>query len=229
MSDLPPKKEAVILLHGIGLNKWSMIPVNRILKKDGYIPIGITYPSTKLSIDDIADWLSENHLTPNFWNTYSKVHFVTHSMGGLVARRYLNKFRTTLDPYKIGRVVMLGTPNSGSEMADLMVKHFPPYRFFYGPAGQELATEIQSKNMDAAYFETGIIAGSGSWLYPVSSRIIKDESDGRVAVEKTKLTDMKDHITLYTSHTFMIYRKKVHSQILHFLKYGSFDTSKLLK
>lgn len=222
-----PNQEAVILLHGIGLNKWSMIPVTRILKRAGYVPVGITYPSTKLSLDNIADWLSEKHLTPDFWNGYSKVHFVTHSMGGLVARRYLNKYRSTINPYKIGRVVMLGTPNFGSEIADLMVRYFPPYKYFYGPAGQELATHIQAQNIDTAFFETGIIAGSGSWLYPISSLIFHAPSDGRVAVEKTKLPDMKDHITLRTSHTFMIYRKKVHRQILHFLKHGSFDASQL--
>ena len=145
MNNHNSNQEAVILLHGIGLNKWSMISVKRILKRAGYVPIGITYPSTKLSLDNIADWLSEKHLTPDFWNKYSKVHFVTHSMGGLVARRYLNKFRATLNPHKIGRVVMLGTPNAGSEIADLMVKYFPPYKYFYGPAGQELATHIQAQ------------------------------------------------------------------------------------
>lgn len=225
MNDTYPNQEAVILLHGIGLNKWSMSFLSRKLKRAGYDTLNITYPSTKLSLDDIADWLDASYMHPHLWEAYSKIHFVTHSMGGLVARRYLNKFRETLNADKIGRVVMLGTPNSGSEVADLMVKYFPPYKYFYGPAGQELATDIQAQNLDSAFFETGIIAGSGSWLYPVSTCVIKAPNDGRVAVERTKLPDMKDHITLKTSHSFMMYRKKVHTQILHFLKHGNFESN----
>ena len=37
------------------------------------------------------------------------------------------------------RVVMLGPPNGGSEVADLL-KNVAPYRAFYGPAGQQLGT-----------------------------------------------------------------------------------------
>jgi triacylglycerol lipase len=214
-------QEAVILLHGIGLSKWSLGFIKHKLKKAGYNPIDISYPSTKFSLDDIADWLNEKYLTPEFWGTSPKVHFVTHSMGGLVARRYLNKYRSTLPHHKIGRVVMLGTPNHGSEIADIMLR-FPPYKWLYGPAGQELATSAQAQNTDTAFFETGIIAGSAGWLYPISSLIIKEKSDGRVAIEKTKLDNMKDHIIVKSSHTFMIYRNKIHDQIIYFLRDGHF-------
>jgi len=217
-----PNQEAVILLHGIGLSKWSLILIKRQLKNAGYTPINITYPSTKLSLDGIADWLAQKHLTPEFWNKFSKINFVTHSMGGLVTRRYLNKYRHALNPHKIGRVVMMGPPNSGSEIADIMVR-FPPYRWMYGPAGQELATHAQSQNIDETFFETGIIAGTAGWLYPISGLFFKGKHDGRVAVERTKLPDMKDHIIMKTSHTLMIYRRKVHKEIIHFLRQGNFS------
>lgn len=215
-------QEAVILLHGIGLSKWSLSLTSRTLKRAGYDTINITYPSTKLSLDDIANWLHEKHLTSHIWDRYSKMHFVTHSMGGLVARRYLNKFRETLNPDKIGRVVMLGTPNGGSEIADALLR-FPPYKWMFGPAGQELSTAAQSANSDAAFFDIGIIAGTAGWLYPISGLFFKGNHDGRVAVERTKLPDMKDHIVIRSSHTLMIYRRKVHHQILFFLKNGNFQ------
>lgn len=213
--------EVVILLHGIWLSKWSLSLLSLSLKHAGYDTLNITYPSTALSIDQIASWLNEKSPISGVWDKYSKVHFVTHSMGGLVARRYLNKFRTIINPEKIGRVVMLGTPNQGSEIADAL-KALSPYKWAFGPAGQELTTTTQSKNSDTLFFETGVIAGTAGWLYPLSTLFIKGEHDGRVAVESTKIPGMKDHIVIRTSHTMMIYRPKVHHQIKHFLKNGNF-------
>lgn len=214
-------KEVVVLLHGIGLSKWSLSLTSRSLKRARYDTINITYPSTKLSLDHIADWLNAKYLTPDLWDRYSKVHFVTHSMGGLVARRYLNKFRDHLNADKIGRVVMLGTPNQGSEIADAMLR-FPPYRWMFGPAGQELSTTAQTNSKDIIFFEVGVIAGTAGWLYPISGLFFKGKHDGRVAVERTKLTGMKDHMIIRASHTLMIYRRKVHREIIHFLKSGQF-------
>lgn len=222
MSKTSPNQEVVILLHGIGLSKWSLSLLSRSLKRAGYDTINITYPSTKLSLDHISDWLAEKHLTSSVWDSYSKIHFVTHSMGGLVARRYLNKFRETLNPDKMGRVVMLGTPNQGSEIADAMLR-FPPYKWMFGPAGQELSTTAQSLNQDVSYFEVGVIAGTAGWLYPISGLFFKGKHDGRVAVERTKLHDMKDHMVIRASHTLMIYKRKVHKEIIHFLKHGKFS------
>ena len=62
--------------------------------------------------------------------TDGPIHFVGHSMGGLLTRVYLARYR----PARLGRVVMLGTPNGGSELADLL-KGLAIYRAFYGPAG----------------------------------------------------------------------------------------------
>ena len=225
MPSAVPNQDVVILLHGIGLSKWSLSLLSRSLKRAGYDTINITYPSTKLSLHHLADWLHEKYLTPALWEKYSKVHFVTHSMGGLLARRYLNHYRTSLDLHKIGRVVMLGTPNGGSEIADAM-RGFPPYKWMFGPAGQELTTMAQSENKDTSFFEVGIIAGNAGWLYPISGLFFKGKHDGRVAVERTKLTDMKDHIVIRASHTLMVYRRKVHQEIIHFLKHGTFSQSR---
>ena len=222
MSDEHPNQDAVILLHGIGLSKWSLTLAARQLNRAGYDTLNITYPSTKLSLDDIADWLDARYMHPHLWEAYSKVHFVTHSMGGLVARRYLNKFRETLPADKIGRVVMLGTPNGGSEIADALHK-FLPYKWMFGPAGQELATTVQADSKDTTFFDVGVIAGTAGWLYPLSGLFFKGKHDGRVAVERTKLTDMKDHMVIRSSHTLMIYRRKVHKEIIHFLKHGNFS------
>ena len=216
------RPEAVVLLHGIALSKGSLFRVKHTLKRAGYHPVAITYPSTRMTIGEISAWLKKQHLTDEFWGSYSKVHFVTHSMGGLVARRYLSQFRYILPPHKIGRMVMMGPPNQGSEIADIL-SGFPPYRWVFGPAGLELSTGHQSQTADLLYYEVGVIAGKSRWLYPLSSLLIPRPNDGRVAVERTKLEEIKDHITLNTSHTFMVYRGDVQKQILSFLENGVFQ------
>ncbi len=214
--------ELVILLHGIALNKSTMWLLTHRLKRQGYKTLSITYPSTRLSIDAISDWLIEKYITPELWAQFDKVHFVTHSMGGLVARHTLSKYRGHVPNDKIGRLVMIGPPNSGSELADFL-EHFPPYRWAFGPAGRELTTHHRKAIIDDIYYEVGIIAGSAKWLYPLSCIFIKGDHDGRVSVESTRLSGMKDHIILKSSHTIMIYRAKIARQVINFLKNGAFQ------
>ena len=87
------------------------------------------------------------------------LHVVAHSMGGLLARAYLARHR----PARLGRVVMLGTPNGGSEVADLL-RGWPLYRLVFGPAGQQLVT-AQAEALRAAFgavdYELGSLAGTG--------------------------------------------------------------------
>ncbi len=214
-------KETVILLHGIGLTGGSLFLLRNFLNRRGFAACSITYPSTKMDIDAIADWLFKHHLTPEFWGQSARVHFATHSMGGLVIRRYLTKYHHIIPDKKMGRVVMMGPPNQGSEIADTL-RNFPPYRWLFGPAGGNLTTHHNTAVTDDIYYDVGVIAGSSSWLYPLSALLIQGSSDGRVAVERTKIPAMKEHITINTSHTFMIYRRDIHKYILNFLTYGVF-------
>ena len=72
------------------------------------------------------------------------------------------------------------------------------------------------------YYDLGIIAGNKEWPYIVAAHIIPDDSDGRVALEKTKLKGMKDHVTLSATHSFISWKPSVHKQIVYFLKHGKF-------
>ena len=122
----------------------------------------------------------------------------------------------------LGKVVQLAPPNQGSEVADF-IKNFWPYKKIYGPAGQQLITD-QSKIkhlFGEVSYELGIIAGN-STIDPISSAIIPGENDGKVAVERTKLKGMKDHIDVSASHTFFPSNKEVQKQTLYFLKNGNF-------
>jgi pimeloyl-ACP methyl ester carboxylesterase len=146
------------------------------------------------------------------------VHFVVHSMGGLLVRAYLARYPET----KIGRVVMLGTPNHGSEVADYM-KDWRLYRWIFGPAGQQLVTQQQgiSQLFGPVNFPLGIIAGN-STIDMFCSRIIGQTNDGKVSVESTKLQGMAAHIVLPVSHLGMLHSRMVRRHIVQFLKTGAF-------
>lgn len=216
--------DTVVLLHGIARTGTSMHVIESVLQRAGFRTIAITYPSTEKNIDDIAAGLYETGLSKEFWDNAGTVHFVTHSMGGLVARRYLKKYRTEIPPGKLGRVVMLAPPNHGSEVADVLHSLWL-YRWYYGPAGQELTTTAQAANDEKPYYDLGIIAGTKEWPYFIAAFIVPGPGDGRVSVEKTKLEGMKDHITINGTHTFLMQRLDVQRQIVRFLRQGTFGAN----
>jgi pimeloyl-ACP methyl ester carboxylesterase len=141
-------------------------------------------------------------------------------MGGLLARVYLARYR----PQRLGHVVMLGTPNGGSEIADRL-KDWPAYRLYFGPAGQQLVTARDAATealLPAVDYPVGIIAGDRS-LDPIASNfMLPGPDDGRVTVTRTKLDGMADHITIPASHAFMIKNKGAIAQTIAFLKNGRF-------
>lgn len=215
---MPKSIETVVLLHGIFRGKSSMRGMEKGLLRHGYSILNLNYSSRKKPIEHLIDDI-HREISGSPRASLGKLHFVGHSMGGLIIRAYLNKFM----PEILGRVVMLGTPNQGSEAADFLAKT-ALYRFFYGPAGQQLVTD-QTPFRDifgAVNYELGVIAGDRS-LDPIVSRfIIPGANDGRVAVERTKVPGMKDHVVLHISHTFMPSNREAILQTQHFLTHGQF-------
>ncbi len=215
-------KELVILLHGIGHAEWNMAGIESALQKAGYKTLNIGYPSLEKNLAELSRFLDKELEKKRVWeNSYHKIHFATHSMGGLVVRTYLNDRKKNMSDKNLGRVVMLAPPHGGSEIADFL-KDFPPYQWVFGPAGKELTTEQQIKTKTDVYYDLGIIAGNKEWPYIIAAHIIPGDSDGRVALEKTKLKGMKDHVTLSATHSFISWKPSVHKQIVYFLKHGKF-------
>ncbi|MGL1933359.1 MAG: alpha/beta hydrolase [Desulfotalea sp.] len=215
------QQDTVILLHGLARSDSSMKPVKNMLEKNGYNVININYPSTKKSIEHIA----EEHLKPvidMLPPSSGKIHFVTHSMGGIVVRQYLNNNKIS----NLGRVVMLAPPNKGSELVDTWIDNVA-FKTILGPAAQQLSTSPHSlpKSLGTPYYAIGVIAGSSSFN-PVASFIFKTSHDGKVTVEGTRLYGMRDHITTPYTHTFIIGKDDVHKQIVNFLKEGRFKRYK---
>lgn len=212
-----PQHDGVVLLHGIMRTSRSMNAIRKQLEKQGYHVLNLDYPSTRQSIGDIVDFL--HHTIPAFAQTCRQVHFVGYSMGGLIIRAYLARFR----PANLGRVVMIGTPNGGSEVANV-VQRWWLYKTLYGPAGQQLITD---QTAFAALFAPvdyplGVIAGNLS-VEPISSWIIGKPNDGKVSVASTRIDGMLDHIVIPVIHTLLPTSKKSILYTSRFLQHGSFN------
>ena len=209
--------ESVILLHGLGDVKLSMLKLESALKDEGYITKNIGYLSTGETIESLADKELSEIVEKYKKIGFDKIHFVTHSMGGLIVRYYLQEHNIPVG----SRIIMLSPPNHGSEVAD----HFQESKFFkliVGEVGQELTTDSNIlTDLKPIVPEVGIIAGNKS-SNPYFSRIIPGEDDGRVAVDNTKLTEMKDFMVVPSTHLTIKYNDEVIKQTVFFLKNGKF-------
>ncbi|MDW9478616.1 alpha/beta fold hydrolase [Sinorhizobium meliloti] len=214
--------DAVVVLHGIFQPAFTMLPFCRHLSKSGYSVLNIDYPSTAFPIERLAEVVAER-IDRHAGSVDGKLHLVGYSMGGLVIRAFLRN----QVPATLGKVVMIGTPNHGSEIADFL-KSFPPFRYLYGPAGQQLVTDQTrfSSIFASDGFDLGIIAGNCA-RNPILGRIIGQPSDGKVSVESTKLACAADHLVVHSNHTLLPHNRTVWKQTASFLRNGMFDRSEV--
>ncbi|MFK7957100.1 MAG: esterase/lipase family protein [Lysobacterales bacterium] len=205
--------ECVVLLHGLARTSGSMKSLEKALVRYGYKVANVGYPSTKKVIEQLALEAVERGLEICKRHTPSHIHFVTHSLGGILVRYY---FEQKTEPL-LGRVVMLGPPNQGSHVVDNW-RRVPGYRALNGPAGMQLGTDANSvpNQLGPVSFPLGIVAGTKT-VNPILSQSLPNPDDGKVHVENTKVTGMTDHIQVPHSHTFMMKSEYVIQQTLHFL------------
>ena len=210
----------VVLLHGLARSDSSMKKLDIELQKEGFETINVDYPSRDYTIEELAEIANTPALEQ--CSSHEEINFVTHSLGGILVRQYLSNHAIP----KLGRVVMLGPPNKGSEVVDKL-KNTPGFHFINGDAGIQLGTGEMSvpNKLGPAEFDVGIIAGTES-INLILSLIIPSTDDGKVSVERTKLEGMNDHIEVKTTHPFMMKNKKVIAQVIHYLKNGKFERKK---
>lgn len=207
-------QDRVVLLHGIIRRASSMSPVESMLRRNGYATLNLDYPSTTHSLEEIAELV---HPAIEAFNESNggALHFVTHSMGGLVTRVYLAAHR----PANLGRVVMMAPPNQGSEIADIL-RRFRAYKKLLGPAGQQLSTKIASK-LPSPDYPVGVIAGSRS-VYPLASFFLPGKNDGRVSLKRTRISPDGPWMAVAAPHPSIMRHKGAHKAVETFLATGSF-------
>lgn len=207
--------ECLVVLHGLLRTERNTARLAAQFDGD-FDVLNFGYNSRK-PIDEVAGELSDA-VDAHCDGTKRSIHFTAHSMGGIIVRQYLEYSR----PKNLGRVVLLGPPNGGSELVDRLPKR--PMRWIAGESALSLGTGPDStpNSMGAVDFELGVIAGTRS-IKPIASRLIPGDDDGLVAVERTRVDGMRDHIAMPVHHQQLVKSPEVAAQVAYFIANGSFD------
>ena len=212
--------ECVVLLHGLARTSSSLNVMQRALEEDGYLTANIDYPSREHEIAALATLaVGEGLASCRAGENVEKIHVVTHSLGGILVRQYLST--ETVD--ELGRVVMLGPPNQGSDAVDDL-DGVPGFDWLNGPAGQQLGKGEASVPLalGPVNFELGVIAGNRT-IDPITSAVLDNPDDGKVSVEDTKVDGMDDFVIVEHSHAFMMRMQQPIELTKKFLRTGSFS------
>jgi pimeloyl-ACP methyl ester carboxylesterase len=210
--------DCVVLLHGLNRSLRAMEDMERALHDAGYTTVNVDYPSQQGTIQALAPLAVDPGVERCRQSGARRIHFVTHSMGGILLR-----YSHQEDPIEdLGRVVMLGPPNQGSEVID-ETRDWPISKLFSGEAGLQLGTDADSipAQLGPVDFELGIIAGVGT-INPFMSAVLPEYDDGKVSVERTRVEGMTDFMVVESSHRYLMNSDTVIRNTVAFLQTGVF-------
>lgn len=217
-------QECVVLVHGMGRTLHSMDKMQERLVTEGYHTVSLGYPSTRATIEEIASDHFPAALVQCQQFNPSTIHFVSHSLGGIVLRAVFKERK----PDNMGNVVMLSPPNHGSEAADNL-KAWWLYKWINGPAGQQLTTDENSfpNQLGPVDYSVGVITGDRYFFFDYYlSKIIPGLDDGKVSVASSRLEGMRDFLVVHVSHPFIMDDENVQDETLYFLQNGLFQHMK---
>jgi pimeloyl-ACP methyl ester carboxylesterase len=211
----PLSDRMVILVHGILSWRGIWEPMIEALRRRDFEPVAVNYPSTRASIEDHVAQLAR--VIENLAD-HEEIHFVVHSMGGLIVRRLLADFPEIRE--ETGRMVMIATPNHGAIPANL-VRDLFAFHLVFGPAGQQLATGVNSfiHGLPVPDCEFAIIAGSGGKSRGINP-LLSDDNDGVVEAESARLEGMSDFLLVPHGHNTVMRAPEVVEATVRFLRTG---------
>ena len=190
----------------------------KALQDAGFTTANVDYPSQAGTIEEIAPLAVGAGLLQCRDSGASRIHFVTHSIGGILLR-YENEHSPIPD---LGRVVMLGPPNQGSEIVD-KTRDWPGFDMLSGGAGAQLGTDAESMPsvLGPVNFELGVIAGTGT-INVLTSAMLPNPDDGKVSVASTQVEGMDDFLVVGNSHRYITRSDVVIRNTRSFLRNGAF-------
>jgi pimeloyl-ACP methyl ester carboxylesterase len=215
----PPKKRAVVLLHGLLRSRATMQPLADYLGEQGdFEVVNVSYPSTRGTVEEHAASLA---LVLDRLEGVEEVHFVAHSLGNLVIRRWMHEHcRGEAQPrFRLGRFVMLGPPNRGAALAAAL-EGSQLFRMVTGQSGKQLAGTWDDLDDELSIppCEFGIVAG----IAEVTNPLVPGNDDFIVGIEETKLPGAADFRAIPVNHAAIRNVEHVGQITLHFLEHGAF-------
>lgn len=209
--------EAIVILHGVCRNSKHMSYIADSLQVLGYRVHNIDYKCRYQGAGKIVrdSSIQVKHIAKG----YNKLHFVGHSLGGLIIRGILTAYM----PINLGKVIQIAPPNQGSELANILQNRWL-YKKIYGKVSQDLIPNSSFLNSleQAPSYELGIIAGN-SFNLLVNCLLKFKRNDCRVAIEETFLDSAKDHVVININHNQIVRSRETLKQIRNFLIDGVFE------
>ncbi len=220
-SELVPaadSSECVVLLHGLNRSWRAMGTMADALQEAGFTTANVDYPSQAGPIEELAPLSVGTGVAECRSTGATRIHFVTHSIGGILLRYQHQQEPIT----ELGRVVMLGPPNQGSEIVDIL-RDWPGMEAISGAAGMQLGTGKDSipSQLGPVDFELGVIAGTGT-INLLASALLPNPDDGKVSVAATRVDGMDDFLVVRNSHRYITRAAVVLRNTVSFLKTGRF-------
>lgn len=225
--DMPPMQgEAVVLLHGLSRSRRHMKSLaDYLTKKEGCQVFRMGYPSLRAGVDRHAQQLDQ---VMRSLAGIQRVHFVAHSLGNLVIRRWmhLNRDAVTDEPRdsRVGRFVMIGPPNNRPSLARVLGP-LDAGNLIAGQSARDLNADWDqlAEKMVTPSCDFGILAGGKSdeagW-----NPLIPGDDDTTVGVDETKLPGAIDFRVLQVAHRSMPTDPTIHALTWKFLQTGRFGT-----
>lgn len=211
---LDPERDTVVLLHGLGRSATAMWLLSERLEEAGYQVANIEYRSLRDTPEEILTDVSAQ-IRACCETQKGTLHFVGHSLGGLLIRAYLKDNRMS----NLGHVVLMGSPNKGTELVDNLRDNW--WFRYLGPTAKALGTRPDSfpNSLGRPDYRLGVIAGASE---SSNDALLPGPDDGMVSVESAKVEGMADFVLVETGHSAMRYNKDVAMQVVAFLKTGRF-------
>lgn len=204
----------VVLLHGLWRGWHAMEPLARALNRQGFSTLNLPYPSTRLPIPELVRRVRAG-VEPFAGD--APVHFITHSLGGILARAML----ADSPQWKPGRLVMLAPPNGGSEIVDWATRH-PMILRLLGPAGRALGSQGVPSALPPLPdgLETAVIMGRRCSI-PLFKNLLETDNDGIVSAAKGKIEGLRGFAVIDADHTFIQTHPEAIRLAVEFLKSGN--------